>query len=108
MARRIQKNVLTYTEQYVSGLSILELSKKENCPSYLMSRCIVEQITDLPDGKKGLTRSMRDPIGVLGSADAVLSDYLESERHRPDSMGVMGCVQGKIEDLCGDILSQFL
>jgi hypothetical protein len=59
-----------------------------------MSRYVVEQVTDLEDGKKGLTRCMRDPIGVLGSADVVSVDYTESERHRPDSKGSDGYVQG--------------
>jgi hypothetical protein len=58
-----------------------------------MSRLIVEQVAHLPDGKKGLTRGMRDPIGVLGHIDAVSSDYLESERHRLDCKGSTGCVQ---------------
>ena len=93
MARHVQKNVISYTKQYVSGLSILDISKKENYPPYLISRCIVEQVAELPDGKKGLIRGMRDPIGVLGSMDAVSSDYLESERNRPDCKGGSGCVQ---------------
>ena len=36
----------------------------------------------LPEGKQGLTRSMRDPKLVLGDLDIILPEYKESE-HRP-------------------------
>lgn len=87
MARHIQRNVSSYARQYSNeGRSILDLARRENYPPYLLSRFIVEQIAQLPDGKKGLTRSMRDPMGVLGDPDVIRSEYQESELHtRPDS-----------------------
>lgn len=94
-ARHVQTNARSYAHQYASGISILELSRKENYPPSLMSRCIVEQVASLPDGKKNLTRSMRDPIGVLGNVNSVSSDYAESERYRPDCKGRNGYVSGR-------------
>jgi hypothetical protein len=73
-------------KEYVKdGVSILTLAKRENYPPYLLSRYLVEQMTVLPDGKKGLTRSMRDPRLVLGDRDIILPEYQESELHPFDS-----------------------
>lgn len=69
-------------KEYAQGVSILQLSKNENYPPYMMSRYIVEHVAQLPDGKKGLTRSMRDPIGVLGESSVISAEFECSEQHR--------------------------
>jgi hypothetical protein len=85
MARHVQRNVTSFVQEYVKqGLSILTLAKRENYPPYMLSRYIVEQVARLPDGKKGLTRSMRDPMTVLGDPDIIAPDYRDSERHMQD------------------------
>lgn len=91
MARQIQRNVNSYVQEYAKeGVSILALAKRENYPPSLLSRYIVEQVAQLPDGKKGLTKSMRNPIEVLRDPNLILPKYQESELHRTDSKAVEG------------------
>ena len=86
LTRHIQRNLNSYVKEYVKeGVSIETLAKRENYPPYLLSRYLVEQMTALPGGKKGLTKSMRDPKSMLGDVDIILAEYKESELHQHES-----------------------
>jgi hypothetical protein len=64
-------------EEYRKGTSILSLAYINNYPPYLISRILVEAITNI--GKRGLTDSMRDPMGLLGDPSVIEEKYLTSE-----------------------------
>lgn len=91
MARHIQRNIDNYVNTYVKdGVSILALAKQENFPPYLISRYLVEKVARLPGGKKAVTKSMRDPIGMLSDPSVILPEYAESELHRPSCKNDIG------------------
>lgn len=62
---------------YMKGASILQLARKSNYPPYLVARYIVEAITNLAGGKKGLSGVMRDPLAHL-TVDVILPEYRRS------------------------------
>jgi hypothetical protein len=81
----------SFVQEYVKqGVSILALAKRENFSPYMFSRYIVEQVAQLPDGKKGLTRSMRDPMAVLGDQEVLVPEHRDSELYRQDSKNSKG------------------
>lgn len=79
-APMVQRNMRKHAEEYAKkGRSMVSLAKQANYPPYLFSRYLVEQIADLPNGKKGLTQAMREPAFILGKVSVVRAEFLESE-----------------------------
>ncbi len=84
MARHIQRNIDIYVRAYVKqGISILALAKRKNISPCMISRYIVEKVTGFE--KKDVTRSMRDPMVVLGDPSIIMQEYVESELPRAGS-----------------------
>ena len=67
-----------YAKRYTQGQSMLDLARQNKYSPYLFARVMVEEMTNIT-GRKGITRAMRDPIGRLGHASAILDAYQDSE-----------------------------
>jgi CDAN1-interacting nuclease 1 len=67
-----------HAERYTQGLSILDIAQQNRYSPYLFARVMVKEITNIT-GRKEITHAMRDPIGRLGHASAILDAYHESE-----------------------------
>lgn len=82
----MKRNLKVYLEDYKRGRSILTLAKQANYPPYLFCRYIVEQVANIPNGKRGLTQAMRDPMEELKSLDIIKDPYLEAEEKMSEDL----------------------
>ena len=46
----------------------------------------MEQVANIPNGKRGLTQAMRDPMEELKSLDIIKDPYLEAEEKMSEDL----------------------
>lgn len=76
LANKVKNSLPKLVGSYRNGESIRYIARKVHYPSYLLARCIVEEITLLE--KKALTEAMKDPLVKLDSMNIIKPKYHDS------------------------------
>ena len=81
-SHKVRNNLQTkYINEYVhNGKSIIDLAKDANFSPALLTRRILEEVTNLDLGKKGaLGAALKNPLEELGSIDMIKQEFKKSE-----------------------------
>jgi hypothetical protein len=81
-SHKVRNNLQTiYIKEYVHyGKSIIDLAKDANFSPALLTRRILEEVTNIDLGKKGaLGAALKNPLEELGSIDIIKQEFRKSE-----------------------------
>jgi hypothetical protein len=80
-SHKVRNNLQTkYIKDYVQGKSIIDLAKDANFSPALLTRRILEEVTNIDLTKKGaLGTALKNPFEELGSIDIIKQEFRKSE-----------------------------